>query len=55
MFYHDPSDLSHEAEDRAIRAAQALYADLPVRVELRYQARVHLWFEGRFGVPCPLI
>jgi hypothetical protein len=51
VFYFD-TDLSFEAEDRAIQAASALFVDLPVRVELRNQARVHLWFEQRFGVPC---
>ena len=45
-------DLSWDAEDDAIRRAEALLADLPIRVELRNQARVHLWYERRFGAPC---
>ena len=45
-------DLSWEAEDDAIRRVAALLADLPIRVELRNQARVHLWTEARFGTPC---
>lgn len=53
LFYFDDSDLSWEAEDRAIRHAAALFADLGVTVELRNQARVHLWYEARFGHPCP--
>jgi hypothetical protein len=53
LFYFDDRDLSWEAEDRAIRRSAALFADLGVTVELRNQARVHLWYERRFGHPCP--
>jgi len=48
LFYHDP-DTSYEAEDAVIRRAEALYADLNVKIEVRNQARVHLWFASRFG------
>lgn len=51
LVFHDPTDLSFEAEDREIRRAAAVFADLSAPVELRNQARVHLWFEQRFGVP----
>ena len=50
--YFDP-DLSWEAEDAAIRRCEALVAPLGLKVELRNQARVHLWYEDRFGVPYP--
>ena len=53
LFYFDDSDLSWAAEDRAIRRCAALFADLGVTVELRNQARVHLWYQARFGAPCP--
>jgi hypothetical protein len=53
LFYFDDSDLSWEAEDAAIRRSVALFADLGVTAELRNQARVHLWYESRFGHPCP--
>jgi len=49
--YFDASDLSYEAEDAVIRRATALFADLGVTVEVRNEARVHLWYESRFGVP----
>ena len=47
--YFDP-DTSYEAEDRVIRRVAAAF-DPPLRqmVEVRNQARVHLWFEGKFG------
>lgn len=51
LFYYDATDLSYEAEDRIIAAAQPLTAHLPLPVEIRNQARVHLWFEKKFGAP----
>ena len=50
LSYHDPSDLSWEAEDAVIRGAASVFdAD----VEVRNQARVHLWYEDKWGVTCP--
>jgi uncharacterized protein len=54
LFYYDP-DPSYEAEDAVIVRAGALFADLNVRVEVRNQARVHLWFEQKFGQTRPPI
>jgi hypothetical protein len=51
--YFDSSDLSWEAEDAAIQAGQTIFTDLPIPVEIRNQARVHLWYEDKFGVRCP--
>lgn len=53
LAYHDGSDLSWAAEDAAIRAGQEVFAGLPAPVQIRNQARVHLWYEPKFGVPCP--
>jgi hypothetical protein len=50
--YHDASDISYEAEDVVIRrVAEAFEPPLRDLVEVRNQARVHLWFEGKFGEP----
>lgn len=51
VFYHDASDLGYGAEDVVIRRGADLFADLDVEVEIRNQARVHLWYEARFGHP----
>lgn len=50
--YFDASDTSYEAEDVVIRRVAAAF-EPPLRdlVEVRNQARVHLWFEGKFGEP----
>ncbi|MCE7795758.1 nucleotidyltransferase family protein [Sphingobium sufflavum] len=53
LFYHDDRDLSWEAEDRVIRRVADAMADLPVRIETRNQARVHLWYPARFGSDYP--
>ncbi|WP_342361021.1 nucleotidyltransferase family protein [Terrarubrum flagellatum] len=51
--YFDPSDLSYEAEDRVIRRVEEAGASLGLNLEVRNQARVHLWFEQRFGYAVP--
>jgi hypothetical protein len=50
--YFDASNLSYEAEDAVIRRVKAAF-DEPLRsmVEVRNQARVHIWFEAKFGEP----
>lgn len=53
VFYYDATDLSWEAEDTAIRAGRKAFAGLPAEVEIRNEARVHLWYEQKFGTPCP--
>src|SRR5260370_13605622 len=49
LAYFDASNLSYEAEDAVIRRVKAAF-DEPQRskVEVRNQARVHLWFEAKF-------
>jgi uncharacterized protein len=53
LFYFDASDQSYEAEDAVIKQGEAAFEGLSVPVEIRNQARVHLWFEQRFGAPYP--
>jgi hypothetical protein len=54
LAYFDASDISYEAEDVVIRrAAEAFEPPLKSMVEVRNQARVHVWFEGKFGEPYP--
>lgn len=54
VFYFDP-DLSWEAEDRVIAGFRAC-ADLTgARIEVRNQARVHLWYPEKHGKPYPAL
>ncbi|WP_392468840.1 nucleotidyltransferase family protein [Arsenicicoccus cauae] len=50
VFYFD-TDLSWEAEDAVIRRAAELFGGLGAKIELRNEARVHLWYEEKFGTP----
>lgn len=52
LFYFDP-DTSAEAEDRWIKRAAAHFAFAPREVQLRNQARVHLWYPKKFDIPYP--
>src|SRR6266566_1256188 len=50
--YFDAADISYDAEDAVIRRVAAAF-DEPLKstVEVRNQARVHVWFEAHFGEP----
>jgi len=49
LIYYDPSDISYEAEDVYIQKGKNIFKSLSAEVEIRNQARVHLWFESKFG------
>jgi uncharacterized protein len=53
VFYFDGSDLSWEAEDAVIRRVSRLADRLGLPVEVKNQARVHLWYKQRFGSDYP--
>jgi hypothetical protein len=53
LIYFDDTDLSWEAEDHVVRCVEARVSDLPAPMEVRNQARVHLWFKQRFGADYP--
>jgi hypothetical protein len=52
VFYFDP-DISWQAEDAVIRDLQGRLAHLGVTIEVRNQARVHLWYPEKHGLPYP--
>jgi hypothetical protein len=53
LFYFDDDDLSWEAEDAVIRHVSAQLSDLDVVIDIKNQARVHLWYGNRFGSDYP--
>lgn len=53
VFYFDDSDLSWEAEDAVIRRLRDAFGDLNGSLDIKNQARVHLWYSKTFGRPCP--
>jgi hypothetical protein len=52
IFYFD-TDTSYEAEDKIIKQGNTLFKDLPIEIEIRNQARVHLWYSDKFNAPYP--
>ncbi len=51
IVYFDANDLSEEAEGRVIEEMKRLFGDLGVALDVKNQARVHLWYERHFGAP----
>ncbi|MBO1038306.1 nucleotidyltransferase family protein [Brucella pituitosa] len=51
IVYFEDRDISWEAEDKVIQAGVSVFTGFPLPVEIRNQARVHLWFEKRFKKP----
>jgi len=52
IFYFDP-DTSWEAEDAVIKRIASHLAGVEAKVEVRNQARVHLWYSAKHGRPYP--
>lgn len=54
IFYFDP-DLSWDAENRVIASFRAFSERQGARIEIRNQARVHLWYPQKHGKPYPAL
>lgn len=50
LVYFDPDDISEEAEQAAERAACSVFGRFGARMDVTNEARVHLWYEHKFGV-----
>ena len=55
LIYFDGADLSVESEAEIERTTCCRLMNFPAPVEVRNQARVHLWFENHFGIPYPAL
>lgn len=53
LVYFDGDDLSAEAELRNEARIRELFGNLGVTVDVKNEARVHLWYEAKFGSPIP--
>jgi len=49
VVYFDP-DVSYEAENVFIQKGKKIFKNFPTSVEIRNQARVHLWFPQKTGI-----
>ena len=54
VFYFD-TDTSWQAEDVVIHELQSRLAKSGVKIEVRNQARVHLWYPQKHGLPYPAL
>ena len=51
VIYYDGTAVSYDAEDAVIQQVNSALPGLASLLEVRNQARVHLWYEKRFGRP----
>ena len=51
LVYFDADDLSAEAEMRHATRVRDLLSDVPIWIDVKNEARVHLWYESKFGYP----
>jgi uncharacterized protein len=49
LVYFDAEDLSAEGETRQAARIRALFSELGVWVDVKNEARVHLWYAAKFG------
>ena len=47
--YYDSSDLSFEAERRIIKRVKNELDNCPINLDIKNQARVHIWYKEHFG------
>ncbi len=53
LVYFDGDDLSAEAELRNEARIRELFGNLGVAVDVKNEARVHLWYQAKFGTSIP--
>jgi len=49
LVYFDDTDLSFEAEDNIIKLVKETFSHIPIDIDIKNQARVHLWYGKHFG------
>lgn len=53
LVYFDAADMSERREMREAERVRGLFPDLPLAIDIKNEARVHLWYESKFGYPIP--
>jgi len=53
LVYFDPDDLSDHAEQKTAQIATEHFSALSVKLDVKNEARVHLWYAQRFGRSIP--
>lgn len=53
IVYFDPDDLSRCGELKEENRLRSRFARLGLKLDVKNEARVHLWYEEKFGYPIP--
>ena len=51
VVYFDGTDVSSDTEARWSESVQSLFPGIPIEIDVKNEARVHLWYESHFGYP----
>ena len=51
IVYFDADDLSEESEANHTARVRDMFSDLPAWIDVKNEARVHCWYEAKFGYP----
>lgn len=51
LVYFDVADLSESGEARQAARIRALFPDVALWIDVKNEARVHLWYEAKFSYP----
>ncbi|MDH6297786.1 nucleotidyltransferase family protein (plasmid) [Agrobacterium salinitolerans] len=51
LVYFDPDDVSAESEEQHGERIRNMLVHLPVWIDVKNEARVHIWYEEKFGYP----
>lgn len=47
--YYDNINMDYDSEDKVIKRVKNLYSDIEKEIDVKNQARVHLWYKDHFG------
>ena len=53
LVYFDSNDLSLESEIKAEELVRNHFKSIPLKFDVKNQARVHMWYEDKFGYAIP--
>ncbi|MGR9190472.1 nucleotidyltransferase family protein [Rhizobium leguminosarum] len=51
IVYYDANDLSEDGEAEHATRVRRTFSDLTVWIDVKNEAKVHLWYEAKFGYP----
>jgi len=51
LIYFDPDDLSETSEATNASDITAMFPEIDIHFDVKNEARVHIWYEARFGRP----